>query len=396
MRVIGLMSGTSMDGIDAAAVDINVKDQRIAFDLLKFATTPYPKGLRAVLDRIQSSPASQTLAEISALNFVLGDAFAKAALAMLQTVPDVSLIGSHGQTVFHEPQPQVSSGRAASTLQLGEPAVIAEQTGLTIVADFRVTDVAAGGQGAPLASFADFLVIRSEDESRTALNIGGIANMTLMPAGCAAEEVRAFDTGPGNMLIDRAARTLFPNGPGFDRDGGIAASSALNTPLLEWLLSDPYFAQPTPKTAGGEQFGITFFERAYAKARALGCASEDFVATLTELSARTIVDAIPGECRLLIVSGGGVHNRTLMRAIERHLASRMNPPRVASAEAFGFTVDAKEAIVFAILAFEALHGRNNTLPSATGARRPVVMGKIVQGRNFASLMRSIFCHTSPT
>lgn len=390
MRVIGLMSGTSLDGIDAAVVNIDETDHRIAFELLEFAMTPYPMALRTELERLQTSPASAGLAQISSLNFALGDAFAEAAVGILQRVPDASLVGSHGQTIFHEPRPSGSSGRVASTLQLGEPAVIAEQTGLTTVADFRVTDVAAGGQGAPLVSFADFLVLRSENESRAALNIGGIANVTLLPAGCAAEEVRAFDAGPGNMLLDRAVRTLFPNGQGFDRDGKIAASGALNLPLLEWLLSDPYFAQLPPKTAGVEQFGIAFFERAYAKARALSCTREDFIATLTELSARTIVDSVPGECRLLVTSGGGVHNRTLMNAIERNLAKRESPPRIASADAFGFTVDAKEAIAFAILAYEALRGENNTLPSATGARRPVVMGKIVPGKNFALLMRSIF------
>lgn len=390
MRVIGLISGTSMDGIDAAAVDLDETDHRIAFALLEFATTPYPKVLRRALEQLQTSPAAAGLAEISSLNFALGDAFAKAAVGILQRVPEASLVGSHGQTVFHEPRPDGSSGRVASTLQLGEPAVIVEQTGLTTVADFRVTDVAAGGQGAPLVSFADFLVLRSEGESRAALNIGGIANVTLMPAGCAAEEVRAFDTGPGNMLLDRAARTLFPEGPGFDRDGKLAASGELNAPLLEWLLSDPYFAQSPPKTAGVEQFGITFFDRAYAKACALSCPREDFIATLTELSARTIVDAIPGDCRLLVTSGGGVHNLTLISAIERNLARRESPPRIASADAFGFTADAKEAIAFAILAYEALRGKNNMLPSATGARRPVVMGKIVPGRNFVPLMRSIF------
>jgi anhydro-N-acetylmuramic acid kinase len=194
------------------------------------------------------------------------------------------------------------------------------------------------------------------------------------------------------MLLDRAARTLFPEGPGFDRDGKLAASGELSAPLLEWLLSHPYFAQSPPKTAGVEQFGITFFERAYTKARALSlsCPREDFIATLTELSARTIVDAIPGDCRLLVTSGGGVHNLTLMSAIERNLKRRESPPRIASADAFGFTTDAKEAIAFAILAYEALRGKNNTLPSGTGARRPVVIGKIVPGRNFVPLMRSIF------
>lgn len=389
MRVIGLISGTSMDGIDAAAIDIDRRDDRIAFDLLEFASTPYPDALRAKLDRTECWDAL-SLAQISSLNFELGDAFSNAALSMLRRVPDAALIGSHGQTVFHEPRPDAACGRVASTLQLAEPAVIAQRTELTTIADFRVTDVAAGGQGAPLVAFVDYLVMRSANESRTALNIGGIANVTFMPAGCAAQEVSAFDSGPGNMLLDRAVRTLYPNAAtGFDRDGKIAASGSPNAPLLEWLLSEPYFSQAPPKTAGREQFGATFFARAHAKGSAMHCANNDFVATLTELSARAIVDSVPANCQLLVVSGGGVHNQALMRAIDRSLANRDHPPRITRSDEFGFPVDAKEAMAFAILAYEALHGRSNTLPSATGARRPAVMGKIVPGKNFISLMRSV-------
>lgn len=390
MRVVGLISGTSMDGIDAAAIEIERREGRIQFELLECATTPYPDALRAALDAIDPSCAGVTLAQISSLNFALGEAFGGAVLRIQQTVPGVSLVGSHGQTVFHESRPALGSGRVPSTLQLAEPAVIAERSGITTVADFRVRDVAAGGHGAPLVSFVDYLTMRSDAEMRVALNIGGIANVTILPAACAAKDVLAFDTGPGNMLVDLAVRTLYPQASGFDRDGKIAARASIHEPLLGWLLLDPYFSLLAPKTAGREQFGRSFFEGAHAQARKLRCDDADFVATLTELSARTIANSVPSECDRLVVSGGGVHNQTLMRAIDRNVEQHPRRPQIVRAEAFGLPVDAKEAIAFAILAFEAIHGRENTLPNATGAERPVVMGKIIAGENFIPLMRSIW------
>jgi anhydro-N-acetylmuramic acid kinase len=385
MRVAGLISGTSMDGIDVAAVEIEAD----SITLLRYESTPYPQALRAALDSSESWGTSGCLAQVSSLNFEVGEAFARAAIKMQERVPGIALIGSHGQTVFHEPRPSHESSRRPSTLQIGEPAVIAVRTGVTTVADFRVADVAAGGQGAPLVSFIDYRRLASSHECRVALNIGGIANVTIMPAGCTAHEVRAFDTGPGNILIDRAVRTLYPQAEGFDRGGRIAATGSVNGKLLAWLVADPFIADAAPKTTGRERFGAGFFARALQVARDLQCNAQDVVATLTEFSARTIASAIPDECRLIVVSGGGAHNCSLLRRLEHALAQRGIAAGIARSDEFGMDPDAKEAMAFAILAYEALHGHHNTLHYATGARAPVISGKIVPGANFVSLMRSI-------
>ncbi len=389
MNILGLMSGTSMDGVDAAAVAVERSDKGMTCRLLAFETTPYAPALR---DRLLRLPhvGDDCVAELSSLNVEIGAAFGAAAHASTQRVADIVLVGSHGQTVFHEPRPADTRARVPSTLQLGEPALIAERTGLTTVADFRVADVAAGGQGAPLVSYVDYLLLRSDGESRAVLNIGGIANLTLLPAGCRPDEVHAFDSGPGNMLIDAAVRELFAESPGYDADGKIGASGVVDPQLLRELLDHPYFSTPAPKTAGREQFGEAFFRSALQKARSRRCAAQDFIATLTALTARTIAQALPPGYALLVTSGGGIHNQALMVALERELQARPGRPRIARADEFGIDADAKEAMAFAVLAHEALHGRFNTLPSATGARHAAVMGKIVPGANFSLLMRSIF------
>jgi anhydro-N-acetylmuramic acid kinase len=389
MKVLGLMSGTSMDGIDAAAVELERTADGIGCRLLGFASTPYAPDLVRRLRR-QQTPEGDWLAEASSLNFEIGAAFAQSALQVLRRVDGIALIGSHGQTLFHEPRPQPDSRRAPSTLQLGEPAVIAERTGLTVVADFRVADVAAGGHGAPLVSFVDHLMLRSAAQTRAALNIGGVANVTLLPKGGTMRDVRAFDTGPGNMLIDAAMRALFPASEGLDRDGAVAASGAVDERMLAGLLANPYFAMEPPKTAGREQFGEPCLREALARATALGVQPRDVIATLTELTARTVADAIPQDCALVIVSGGGAHNRTLVARIRDRLHGRPQSVRLVFSDRFGLDVDAKEAIAFAILAFEAVHGRANVLPSVTGAGRAAVLGKIVPGSNFTDLMRSVW------
>ena len=387
MRVVGLMSGTSMDGIDAAVVDIDTHDDTLRPALQGFVTVPYSPATRA---RLESLFDSCDLSALSSLNFAIGEAFAAAALCVCKEMgSSADLIGSHGQTIYHQPKPS-SSDVSPSTLQIGEAAVIAERTGLTTVADFRVADVAAGGEGAPLVSYVDYLLLRSPDESRAALNIGGIANVTWLAAGSEAHDVLAFDTGPGNMAIDCAVRMLFPDGPGFDRNGQIAARGVVDETLLAWLYSDPYFSRRPPKTAGREQFGAPFVARAWEKAQSLGCSRENFIATLTELTARTIAQSLPSGCRRVIAAGGGVHNKTLMSALKRQLEREAEPMLVSLSDEFGLPVDAKEAIAFAILAYEALCGRPNNLPRATGAKHPAVLGKIVPGSNFSKLMRSIW------
>ena len=402
-----------MDGIDAAVVDVErfVDDAaetaaganpvaprpRIRVAVQSFVTVPYPKEIRSAIEVLlqetgRSEPGDRApIPSLASLNAELGEVFADAAmLALEQTRGGADLIGSHGQTVCHQPRPDAASSLHPSTLQIGEPAIIAERTGITTVADFRVADVAAGGEGAPLVAYVDYLLLRSPDESRIALNIGGIANITVLPAGAAISQVRAFDTGPGNMPIDLTVRELFPDGPGYDRNGQIAARGAVHATLLEWLLGDPYFARLPPKTAGREQFGPKFVRRARDKARSLGCGREDLVATLTELTARTISAATPADCRRLIAAGGGVHNAALMGALTRQFAARDPAMHVGPADEFGLPADAKEAIAFAVLAYEAVHGRANNLAHATGASHPSVLGKVVPGGNFARLMSNIW------
>ena len=385
-----------MDGIDAALVDLEQEHGGLRVRVESYATAPYPREVRAtinrVLDRKKShASAEQTVRDICALNYAIGEAFAQTALAELKKSPKpADLIGSHGQTLYHLVRPDGGDGFERSTLQVGEPAVIAQRTGLTCVADFRVADVAAGGEGAPLVSYVDYLLLRSNIEPRVALNIGGIANLTVLPAGCAASEVRAFDTGPGNMVVDECVSHYTQGRQRFDKNGDIARSGKTSEALLERLLSHSYFSRPAPKTTGREEFGGAYFSEVLSLAGALACEPDDVVATVTRLTARSIAHSVPRDCARVIASGGGVHNSTLMEMIKEELASAGLASRIERSDAYGLPADAKEAAAFAILAFEALRGRPNSLPSSTGAAHPAILGKIVPGRNYARLMRLIF------
>jgi anhydro-N-acetylmuramic acid kinase len=343
------MSGTSLDGIDVAIVDIAGK----RIDTVAHAMFPYSNAIR---ERIL---AASNPREISRLNFELGELYAKAVKATW-TGP-VDLVGCHGQTIYHE-----GRGRIANTMQIGEAAVIAERLGVPVVSDFRVRDIAAGGHGAPLVPFVDFLLFRSPTVNRVALNIGGIANITVLPRGAGTENVLAFDTGPGNMIIDQLM------GPKrFDRDGGIAARGHVNRELLDSLLADKYFRRKPPKTAGREQYGAAFVD----KLRAVGLPEEDLISTVTAFTAASIavgIKSFASPTREVIASGGGVHNRQLMSQI----AALLPDSRITTTAEFGINVDAKEAIAFAILAARTWRRQTGNLSGATGARKAVVLGKI--------------------
>lgn len=347
MRVAGIMSGTSLDGIDVAIVDIAGK----RINTVAHSTTPYSASVR---NRILNA---STPADISRLNFELGELYARAVIKACKrakiTVDSLDLIGSHGQTIYHE--------GARSSLQIGEASVIAERLGVPVVSDFRTRDIAAGGQGAPLVPFVDALLFKSG----VALNIGGIANITILPSGI------AFDTGPGNMVIDQLTGRLTQGKQRFDRDGSIAARGHVNRPLLDSLLADNYYKARPPKTAGREQYGSSFIDRLLAT----GLTLEDLIATATALTAATIAAAItgfaPGTTQL-IAAGGGTHNRQLMA----QLAAFLPGCRVTTSAEFGIDPDAKEAIAFAILAHRTWRHRSGNLPAATGARKPVVLGKV--------------------
>ncbi len=388
MRVLGMMSGTSADGIDAALVQISGAPPGLSAQLEGHFHVPFPAYLRERILRLANGAAT-TAAEISELNFLLGEELGRAAVAACKKwrVPlkDVSLIGSHGQTVFHMGAPAQFQGkvRAASTLQLGDISIIAERTGVATVGDFRPADMAAGGQGAPLIPFADYLLYGDSLRGRVALNIGGIANVTVIPAGGRPDEVFAFDTGPGNMIVDALVERTTHGRAEFDRDARIALSGRTIPELLVRLMREPYLRKKPPKSAGREQFGLAFAQELMAWGKRHHASPADLVRTATIFTSMSIADAfrrfILPRTRVeeLIVAGGGAQNPLMMA----QLAASLPGIEVAPAIRFGVPAEAKEAFGFALLAYESYHGRPGNLPSATGARHPAVLGKIAHAGN---------------
>jgi len=365
MRIAGIMSGTSLDGIDVAIVETG---KRGLDRVIGFESTPYPAAVRSRL--LAVSNAATHTREISQLHFELGEMYARAVDRAMRRFGSVELIGCHGQTVYHE------GGR--NTLQIGEPAVIAERTGLPVVSNFRARDIAAGGEGAPLVPYADFLLFRHAARARTALNIGGIANITVIPAGARPEDVIAFDTGPGNMVIDALVRDCTRGRQSFDRGGALAASGRVHRGLLDELLGDAYYRRDPPKSAGREQYGAEFVERMKRSTPRSKPPMRDLIATATALTAAAIAIGVRGSgaaAAELIVSGGGAHNPRIMAA----LAAFLPEAPIATSADYGIDVDAKEAVAFAMLANETWHTRPANLPSATGARRAVVLGSVTNG-----------------
>lgn len=391
LRVVGLMSGTSVDAIDAAvcefAPDPSGEAGALVFRLLHFAETPYPPDLRA---RVMAlfDPATSRIDALTEMTFELGEHFAAAALAAIQaaglTPSDVDLIASHGQTIYH----QVAPGRRRSTLQIAQPAVIAARTGVTTSGDLRAADMATGGQGAPLVSFFDALFFQHPTRRRALQNIGGIANVTFITP--TAPPV-AFDTGPGNSLINAAVRHYSGGAQTFDQDGALARSGPVDEPLLAALLADPYYALSPPKSTGRELFGDQYAVRVLEQGAARGLAPASVVATLTALTARSIAAAYdrfgpPGGVAEVVAHGGGARNGALMAMLAAAL-----PPGVpvVQHDDFGVPAKAKEAVAFALLGYEGLHGRPGALPSCTGAGRPAVLGSIAPGDNYRSLLRQV-------
>ena len=376
------MSGTSVDGVDAALVELRRSPEKLRVRLLAFVSSPYPHAVREQILRLAGGqPVS--VGELSQLNFLLGELFAAAALQVCRrggvALKRLSVIGSHGQTIYHQGAPTHAAGqRISSTLQIAEPSVIAERTRLPVVADFRTADIAAGGQGAPLVPMVDYLLLRDDREGRVVLNIGGIANITVIPAHAKPEDIFGFDTGPGNMVIDMLVRHFTRGRKTYDAGGQRAASGKPIEPLLAQLLRLPFFRRQPPKSAGREQFGSEFVQQ-YFLSRRDAC-FEDLLRTATELTAHSIAGAIKrfalprAKVQRLIVSGGGAHNRLLVS----RLAELLPDLAVDLSDKYGLPVDAKEAIAFAVLADRTLHGLPGNLPSVTGARRRVVLGKLVR------------------
>lgn len=361
-RVAGLISGTSLDGIDVAVVDIRGR----AIATVAHASAPYSTALRQRI--LAASNAVTHTGEISRLNFEIGEKFAEALIRTCRRkqipLTSIRLIGSHGQTVYHE--------HRRNTLQLGEGAVIAERTAIPVVSDFRTADIAAGGAGAPLVPFLDYRVFHHTRRGRIALNLGGIANITIIPPGAKPEEVLAFDTGPANLIVDALTRRMTQGKQLYDRNGAIARSGNIDRALLSRLLDDPYFRKRPPKSTGREQYGAEFIESLMAT----GLSLADLIATATCFTASTVALAVRQYAATgpwdLIASGGGVHNATLMEQI----ASLLPDVTIARSSDFGIDVDAKEAIAFALLAHETWNRRPGNIPSATGASHGAVLGKL--------------------
>jgi anhydro-N-acetylmuramic acid kinase len=384
MRVVGLMSGTSMDGIDAALVAIGGRPPRLTLALLAFQTTPYPDELRRRLLRLASG-APLSVAEACRLNARLGEEFAAAALRIIRRagVPRgrVGLIGSHGQTVCHLPEPEREGRwRVRSTLQLGEPSIIAERTGIAVIADFRPRDQAAGGHGAPLTPLLHDVLFRHPTRGRVVVNIGGISNLTYLKPGGTRESLVAFDSGPGNMLLDAIAHDRSRGRVTMDAGGRLAGRGRVSAPLLTRLLAHPYLRKRPPKTTGREAFGLPAMRQRFGRYW-ITLSTADLLATATAFTARSIATHCDrfitgrGPVDDVIVGGGGSRNPAIMRELQAALPAA----RVSMMEAHGYDSRSVEAMAFALLAYEAAQGRANNVPAATGAARPVVMGKWLPG-----------------
>jgi len=382
MRLIGLMSGTSVDSIDAACVEIEGGPGQYTVDLISYTSNPWDPAMRsAILDACRTDAPLQL---VCALNFLVGEAFAETSIIASREAQwdpsTVDAIASHGQTIWHQPDPFAISGTALAsvgTLQIGEASVIAARTGCTVVADFRVADMAVGGQGAPLVPFADYVLLADSAETRAVQNLGGIANVTYLRAGGQLEDVYAFDTGPGNMLLDGISRVV--TGRDCDQNGAVAAQGEVCRPLLNKWLTLPFFRLKPPRTTGRELFGAGMAARMLRDGRDSGISDFDVLATVTALTAESIAMAYSAfltpiaPVDRVILGGGGIHNPTLVSMLEKCLA----PAQFSFHEEFGINSSAKEAVAFALLAYETLHGRPSNVPSATGANSHAILGKVI-------------------
>jgi anhydro-N-acetylmuramic acid kinase len=381
--VLGLMSGTSADGIDVALAQISGAPPKLNAKLLNHTAIPFPSNVRKEILRVAEQQAISA-GDLSQLNFRLGELFARAALQACRrfgVAPKrIALIGSHGQTIFHQGQVVRYLGHpTASTLQIGEPAVIAARTGITTVGDFRPADIALGGQGAPLVPYVDYLLYRHAKLGRVSLNLGGIANVTVVPANAKPSQVFAFDTGPANMLVDALVAHFTRGRQRFDKNAQLAAQGRAIPGLLNDLLRDPYLKLAPPKSTGRETYGRAYFAKLLALGRTHRAKPNDLIRAATLFTALSVVDALHRfvlprtRIHQLIVSGGGARNPLILAQLSAALGSRIE---VLPSSQFGIPIDAKEAYAFALLAYETFHRRPGNLPSATGAHSSAVLGKI--------------------
>lgn len=379
-NVIGLMSGTSADGIDAVLTEITGYGIRTSVQTKAFVTIPYSRDFRTYLLRIAKGDFGGS-AELSQLNFYLGELSANACLAVCEKAgispSEVDLVGSHGHTVFHHPLKEPYFGLpVSSTLQLGEASVICETMGCPVVSDFRVRDVAAGGCGAPLVPYTEYILYAEKDKTVALQNIGGIGNITCLPKNGSLEQVSAFDTGPGNMVMDALCARITNGQKNYDENGELAAGGTVNSELLNFMMDDEYLRRLPPKTTGREMYGDDYVRKILQKGEQLGLPLVDILATATMFTAKCIQYSVEHFFAVrpdrLIVGGGGAYNPTLMKMIRSCLPNC----EVLTNEDIGLDSGAKEAVAFALLANETIGGMCNNAPGATGAGHPVVMGKI--------------------
>lgn len=386
MIVAGVMSGTSADGIEVALVRVQGRGFNTRFELLRHEHYNYPARVRQLILKAMNA-GSASVADHSRLNFLLGELYSDAVLKTCRKAKlEVDLVGCHGQTIYHQGDRKAFLGKPiACTWQTGEGAVIAARVGKPVVSDFRTADIAVGGKGAPLVPFLDYALFRHRRLGRIVQNIGGIANLTVIPAGATADRVFAFDTGPGNMVMDAVAERFFNRR--YDAEGKIGARGRVNERLVEKLLRAPFFRQRPPRTAGREEFGREYASQfmRYFKSNRQRLNAEDILATATALTAASITQSIENfvlsgnlkrETRNweLIVSGGGTRNRTLMRMLSNRI--RKLPLRLRTTDEFGLPAEAKEAVAFAVLAYQTWNRKSGNIPSATGAKNAAVLGKI--------------------
>ncbi|MGA2430403.1 MAG: anhydro-N-acetylmuramic acid kinase [Candidatus Acidiferrum sp.] len=413
--VLGLMSGTSADGIDVALAKISGAPPDLNAKLLNHTSINFPPAIRKEILRVAEQQPI-TAGELSQLNFRLGEVFAEAARTACKrfriATKRIDLIGNHGQTIFHQGPPVPYFGRpTASTLQIGEASIIAARTGITTVADFRPADIASGGQGAPLVPYADYLLYRHPTLGRVSLNLGGIANVTVLPAGAKPSQIVAFDTGPANMLIDALVSHFTHGRQRYDKNASIAQTGRVTPDLVNELMRDPYLKQAPPKSTGREYYGRDYLKKVLSLGRRHKAKSADLIRAATIFTALSVVDALnrfvepKHEIHQLIVSGGGAKNPLILAQLSAALGasrhaessvgaryavpirphrsqtcagrSKPNPPmEILTSAALGVPEDAKEAYAFALMAYETFHQRPSNLPSATGARGPAILGKI--------------------
>jgi anhydro-N-acetylmuramic acid kinase len=382
MLVLGMMSGTSADGIDVALARVSGAPPNLNAKLLGHTSVKFPSALRKEILRVAEQHPI-TAGALSQLNFRLGELFADAALAACRKfrIPHkkIALIGSHGQTIFHQGKPVSFLGRpTASTLQIGEASIISARTGITTIGDFRPSDIALGGQGAPLVPYADYLLYRHPKLGRVSLNLGGIANITVLPRACTPQQVFAFDTGPANMLIDALVSHFTRGRRRFDDNARLASQGRSIPALLDDLLRDPYLKLAPPKSTGREYYGHAYLKKLFTLGRRHRAKPDDLIRAATIFTALSVVDALnrfvipKTKVHQLIVSGGGAHNPLILA----QLSAALPGIEVLPSSRLGIPEDAKEAFAFALLAYETLHRRSANLPSATGARGPAILGKI--------------------